>query len=143
MASTCPRARARSSTSRHSRCASQRGCLPCPAPRTLPACCRQLHPPRPRPPPPTPPQNDRLTGKCVYFARVNPKGVSEKGLEADLVAGDIAGPGALDAFRALVSDVYLPILQVRRRAGVACMRLHGACMVLGAATDGVGMRGRC
>ncbi|KIZ06068.1 Dynein gamma chain, flagellar outer arm [Monoraphidium neglectum] len=46
-------------------------------------------------------QNDRLTGKCVYFARINPKGVSEKTWDADMAAGDIVGPGALGAFRAL------------------------------------------
>lgn len=60
------------------------------------------------------PQGDRLNGKCVYFARVNPRGVSEKTLESDLVAGDISGPDALDAVRALVADVYLPLLQVQR-----------------------------
>jgi hypothetical protein len=49
----------------------------------------------------------------VYFVRVNPKGVSEKSLDTDIAVGDIHGPGALDAFRALVSDLYLPILQVR------------------------------
>jgi len=37
--------------------------------------------------------------------------VSEKTLESDIAAGDIVGPGALDAFRVLVSDIYLPILQ--------------------------------
>jgi hypothetical protein len=58
-------------------------------------------------------QNERLSGRCVYFVRVNPKGVSEKSLDTDVAAGDIVGPGALDAFRALVSDVYLPVLQVR------------------------------
>ena len=63
------------------------------------------------------PQGDRLTGKCVYFARVNPRGVSEKTLESDVVAGDISGPGALDAVRALVADVYLPLLQVRGWGG--------------------------
>lgn len=71
--------------------------------------------PSPRPPacthPPAPLQNDRLTSKCVFFARVNPKGVSEKTLDTDVVAGDIVGPGALAALHALVSDVYLPVLQ--------------------------------
>lgn len=61
------------------------------------------------------PQNERLTGKCVYFVRINPKGVSEKTWDVDMAAGDIIGPGALAAFKTLVSDLYLPILQVRVR----------------------------
>lgn len=78
---------------------------------------------------PTHKQNDRLTGKCVYFARVNPKGITEKTWDADMAAGDIVGPSALDAFRALVSDVYLPLLQVRGASSlllvlVLCMRVQ-------------------
>jgi hypothetical protein len=86
----------------HGRCTAK----PPHSPHAIPACSQ------PAPPKPPPPQNDRLTGKCVYFVRTNPKGVSEKTLDADVAAGDILGPGVLDAFRALVSDVYLPILQV-------------------------------
>jgi hypothetical protein len=56
-------------------------------------------------------QADRVGGgKCVFFVRVNPKGVSEKSLETDLAAGEIQG-SALETFRALVADLYLPVLQ--------------------------------
>jgi hypothetical protein len=42
--------------------------------------------------------------------RVNPKGVSEKSIESDIAAGEIQG-SALDTFKALVADLYLPVLQ--------------------------------
>ncbi len=45
----------------------------------------------------------------MYFVRTNPKGVGEKTCDADMAVGDING-SALDVFRALVSDLYLPIL---------------------------------
>ena len=57
-----------------------------------------------------PMQSERVSNKCVFFVRINPKGVGEKSLETDLAAGEIQG-SALDTFRALVTDVYLPVLQ--------------------------------
>lgn len=56
------------------------------------------------------PQEDALSGKCVYFVRINPKGVSEKTVEADIVCGEIAG-NALELFKAIVADMYVPILE--------------------------------
>ena len=59
-------------------------------------------------------------GRCVYFARVNPRGVAERTLEADIAAGDVPGArGALDAVRALVADVYLPVLREQAAWGKA------------------------
>jgi len=55
-------------------------------------------------------QADRTSGKCVYFVRVNQKGVSEKTLESDVAVGEIQG-SALDTFKALLADLFLPLLQ--------------------------------
>lgn len=55
-------------------------------------------------------QGDRLSGKCLFFVRVNPKGVSEKTLESDVAVGEIQGT-ALDTFKALLADLFLPLLQ--------------------------------
>jgi hypothetical protein len=130
-ASTCPRARAPSCSSarsrRGARASACRGAAPH-APPHAPAFPAAGAGPRSQPNPRRPcacsrtatpgtKQNDRLTGKCVYFTRVNPRGVSEKTFDVDMAAGDIVGPGALGAFRALVNDIYLPLLQARRRGG--------------------------
>lgn len=56
-------------------------------------------------------QNERVgAGKCLFFVRINPKGVNEKSIETDIAVGEIQG-SALDTFKALVADLYLPILQ--------------------------------
>ncbi len=55
------------------------------------------------------PQNERLTGKGVFFSRLNPKGVSEKTVESDLSTGEVWG-SPLDTFRALIADLYVPII---------------------------------
>jgi hypothetical protein len=55
-------------------------------------------------------QGERLSGKCIFFVRVNPKGVNEKTLESDVAVGEIQG-SALDTFRALLADLFLPVLQ--------------------------------
>jgi len=57
-----------------------------------------------------------LSGKCIFFVRVNPKGISEKSLDTDLAVGDIQG-SALDTFKALMSEVYLPVLQEQSNWG--------------------------
>lgn len=59
---------------------------------------------------------ERLAGKCLFFVRVNSKGVSEKSLETDLAVGEIQG-SALETFKALVADLYLPILQEQAHWG--------------------------
>jgi dynein heavy chain len=69
------------------------------------------------------PQNERITGKAVYFVRTNAKGVNEKTVDADLAAGEVCG-AALDNFRALIADLYLPIIQEQQ----VCVReWHGYC----------------
>jgi dynein heavy chain len=55
-------------------------------------------------------QGERLPGKSLFFVRVNPKGVSEKTLESDLAVGEIQG-SALDTFKALLAEVFVPLLQ--------------------------------
>jgi hypothetical protein len=62
------------------------------------------------------PQLDKLSGKCVYFVRTNPKGITEKTCEADMAVGEITGT-ALDTFKALVSDLYLPLFQEQQSWG--------------------------
>lgn len=56
------------------------------------------------------PQGERLSGKSLFFVRVNPKGISEKTLESDVAVGEIQG-SALDTFKALLADLFLPLLQ--------------------------------
>jgi dynein heavy chain len=63
-------------------------------------------------------QAERLVGKCVYIARITPKGVTEKTFEHDLAVGEIQG-SALDVFKSLVSDLYLPLLQEQQSWGKA------------------------
>ena len=53
---------------------------------------------------------DRITGKAVYFIRQNPKGVSEKTIDADVTVGEVLA-GALESYKALVTDLFLPILK--------------------------------
>jgi hypothetical protein len=55
-------------------------------------------------------QGERLSGKCLFFVRVNPKGITEKTLESDVAVGEIQG-SALDTFKALLADLFLPLLQ--------------------------------
>jgi hypothetical protein len=55
-------------------------------------------------------QGERLSGKCLFFVRVNPKGITEKTLETDVAVGEIQG-SVLDTFKALLADLFLPLLQ--------------------------------
>ena len=52
---------------------------------------------------------------ALYFVRVNDKGVGEKGCEQDVLAGEIRG-GALESFRALISNLYAPVLKSQHSA---------------------------
>jgi len=61
---------------------------------------------------------DRLVGKCVYFVRLSPKAVSEKTVEADLATGEVSG-NALEIFKSLVADLYVPILEEQSGWGKA------------------------
>jgi dynein heavy chain len=55
------------------------------------------------------------TSHALYFIRVNTKGVGEKGCEQDVAAGEIRG-GALESFRALISNLYAPVLKQQHSA---------------------------
>ena len=55
------------------------------------------------------------TSHALYFIRVNSKGVGEKGCEQDVAAGEIRG-GALESFRALISNLYAPVLKQQHSA---------------------------
>eukprot|EP00854_Cymbomonas_tetramitiformis_P002070 gene2070-2767_t len=54
--------------------------------------------------------------KAVYFLRNNPKGVQDKTVEQDVLCGEIVG-SALASFRALLSELYLPILEAQKSWG--------------------------
>nr|Q39575.1 RecName: Full=Dynein gamma chain, flagellar outer arm [Chlamydomonas reinhardtii]7KZM_C Chain C, Dynein gamma chain, flagellar outer arm [Chlamydomonas reinhardtii]7KZN_C Chain C, Dynein gamma chain, flagellar outer arm [Chlamydomonas reinhardtii]7KZO_C Chain C, Dynein gamma chain, flagellar outer arm [Chlamydomonas reinhardtii]8GLV_AD Chain AD, Dynein gamma chain, flagellar outer arm [Chlamydomonas reinhardtii]8GLV_AX Chain AX, Dynein gamma chain, flagellar outer arm [Chlamydomonas reinhar len=53
----------------------------------------------------------------VYFTRLNPKGINEKTLEADMGSGELSVLWALENFKAIVSDLYLPIMQEQQQWG--------------------------
>ncbi|PNH08753.1 Dynein gamma chain, flagellar outer arm [Tetrabaena socialis] len=61
-------------------------------------------------------QHERISNKCVYFSRLNPKGISEKTMEADVGTGELSG-SALENFKAIVSDLYVPIMQEQQQWG--------------------------
>ncbi|GFR42148.1 hypothetical protein Agub_g3000 [Astrephomene gubernaculifera] len=61
-------------------------------------------------------QHERIHNKGAYFTRLNPKGVSEKTLEADLGSGELSG-SALENFKTIVSDLYVPIMQEQQQWG--------------------------
>lgn len=54
-------------------------------------------------------QREILANKAVYFVRINPKGVGEKGFENDIAVGQVP-TDALEAFRTLLAELYLPVL---------------------------------
>lgn len=54
-------------------------------------------------------QKEPIQNKAVFFLRVNPKGVSEKSADVDMVVGEI-GAKPLDAYRSLLAEMYLPLL---------------------------------
>jgi len=58
---------------------------------------------------------EKLDKKAVYFIRVNPKGVGEK-IEQDVVVGDTIGT-PIETFRTLLTELYLPILEVQKDWG--------------------------
>lgn len=61
-------------------------------------------------------QGERLSGKCLFFVRINPKGINEKSLDTDIAVGEIQG-SALETFKALVEDLYLPVLREQQGWG--------------------------
>lgn len=54
-------------------------------------------------------QRESLANKAVYFVRINAKGVSAESCEADIAVGEVP-MGALESLRALMSELYLPVL---------------------------------
>ena len=56
------------------------------------------------------PQSRRVTRKAAFFVRTNPKGVQEKTVEQDVSFGEVL-PGALENFKALVADLFVPIVR--------------------------------
>lgn len=55
-------------------------------------------------------QNDKLRGRAAYFVRIAQKAVTDKTVEQDIAAGQISGT-ALDAFRTLLTDLFVPVLK--------------------------------
>ena len=55
-------------------------------------------------------------GHALYFIRTTQKkeGVGEKGCEQDMMSGEIRG-GALDSFRALIGNLYAPVLKQQNK----------------------------
>ena len=50
-----------------------------------------------------------LHNKAVYIIRTSSKGVGEVSFETDIVIGELPAR-ALNAFRALLADLYMPLL---------------------------------
>lgn len=84
----------------------------------------------------------------MYFVRLNPKGITEKTLESDVATGEVTG-AALENFRALVADLYIPIVQEQQQWGkvptehlaefVASMQKFGSMLTEAAHTVGGGV----
>lgn len=55
-------------------------------------------------------QREPLLNKLVYFLRSNPKGVSDKTYEQDIVAGELSKE-TLDNYGTLLSELYLPVFK--------------------------------
>ena len=53
---------------------------------------------------------EKVSNKVVYFQRINAKGVTEKTVEQDLLLGEL-GDQALDSYRALLTELFLPLLK--------------------------------
>lgn len=54
-------------------------------------------------------QKEVLSNKAVYLMRNNAKEVNEASFETDITIGEVP-VGVLHAFRALLADVYMPLL---------------------------------
>ena len=48
-------------------------------------------------------------GRICWFVRIGNKGITEKGVENEVATGMVVG-SAVDAFRSLLTEVYLPAL---------------------------------
>lgn len=63
-------------------------------------------------------QAEPLVNNLVYFLRANPKGITEKTYEADMVVGQISAK-ALEGYRALLGEVFVPVLTAQETWGKA------------------------
>ncbi len=61
-------------------------------------------------------QKEVLQNKAVYFMRTNTRGIGAEFLDTDIVMGEIP-VGALSAFRALLADLYVPLLKDEEYSG--------------------------
>ena len=61
-------------------------------------------------------QREVLQNKAVYFTRISSRGVGEASCEEDIAVGEVP-VGALEAFRALLADLYLPVLSEQGQWG--------------------------
>jgi len=55
-------------------------------------------------------REENLTGKCIYFTRVNPKGVDVKTLETDVAYGEILG-SPLASLQVVLQDIFQPWME--------------------------------
>ena len=63
-------------------------------------------------------QREVLQNKAVYFTRISNRGVGEASCEEDVAIGEVP-VGALEAFRALLADLYLPVLSEQGQWGAS------------------------
>ena len=63
-------------------------------------------------------QREVLQNKAVYFTRISNRGVGEASCEEDIAIGEVP-VGALEAFRALLADLYLPVLSEQGQWGAS------------------------
>lgn len=61
-------------------------------------------------------QKEVLQNKAVYFMRTNTRGIGADFLDTDIAMGEIP-VGALNAFRALLADLYVPLLKDEEYSG--------------------------
>ncbi len=60
-------------------------------------------------------------GRLCLIARIGIKAVTEKNVESELACSIVAGP-AIEAFRALLTEIYLPSLASQESSGSANQR---------------------
>lgn len=57
-------------------------------------------------------REEALTGKCMFFTRINTKGVDQKSVETDILFGEIMG-SALSSFQCVIDEVLKPSLEAQ------------------------------
>jgi dynein heavy chain len=61
-------------------------------------------------------REEALTGKCMFFTRINPKGVDQKSVEMDILYGEIMG-SALNSFQLVIDECLKPALEAQENWG--------------------------